>query len=191
MKIQIIFFLLISFCGFGQDGIPYLELKLRNSGTAIEVEWTVLAGNTCQDVEIWRGTDSTELSLVFIYTGTCGDNDSVKSYNYIDQPPVSGVRYFYRIVIITDRTELKSVISYPQNKPEIFPNPAYGSINVVRDPLSDFSSYVLYDLKGSMLKTIPEPRVSETIDLTSFSSGSYLIEFNEKAGSSYRRLQVE
>ena len=191
MKIQIIFFLLLSLTGFGQDGIPYLELKLRNSGSAIDVEWTVLAGNTCQDVEIWRGSDSLNLSQVFIYTGICGDNDSAKSYNYIDQPPVAGVRYYYRIIIITDRTELKSLISYPQNTPEFFPNPAKSHIDIVRDPLLDYSGYYLYDIQGKQLDAVFNPKVIESMEFDNYPPGTYILEFNEKSGSSYQNLIIE
>ncbi len=193
MRLKILFFtlLVMPVGSFAQDGIPYLEFRLRNSGTAIDVEWTVKAGNTCQDVEVWRGTDSLNLEKVFVYAGICGDNDSAKSYNYVDKPPVLGIEYYYQIVIITDRTKVKRIFSYPSQMPEVFPNPSKGEVRIVRVPEVSYSHYELFDANGRLIQSLEAPEVIEILSLQNFDPGIYLLMFYTADGSRVSKLLVE
>ena len=177
-------------CSLAQDGIPYLEFNLRNSGNAVEVVWQIEAGNTCQDVEIWRGTDSLDLQQVYVYPGICGDNDSIKSYSYIDRPSTAGIRYYYRIVIITDRSAIKSLVVYPNNSPEVFPNPASNKVWIIRDPNHDYNSYLIYDSSGREILRVVKPEISERIMLHDLSAGDYFIRYEKQAETHSGRLRI-
>ena len=175
-----------------QDGIPYLDFSLTNFGnSSVWVEWSVTAGNTCQDVQVWRGTDSIHLKQVFVYPGICGDNDSVKTYTYLDHPPISGIRYYYRIQIITDKTEVKSILSLPNNQLEIYPNPAKDKIILVRDPLIQYTSYILYDDQGKKLREKHKPDVNLEWTIQELSPGTYLLRTAHESGEDIYKLLVQ
>lgn len=190
MKLHFFVLTLIPLFITGQDGIPYLDFSLRNSGRAVEVEWQVLPGNFCQDVEIWRGTDSTVLEEVYVYPGICGDDDSLKTYYYIDLPPRSGITYFYRLVVITDRTEIKSLLVYPDKELEMFPNPADDRVWIIRDPAEKPDRYSLYSLDGKAIFTIEMPEVREEIMLDGLPAGKYILSLESQSGRVNERLII-
>jgi hypothetical protein len=190
MKIWLFLLMLTPVFSWGQEGIPYLDFKLRNSGRSVEVEWQILPGNFCQDVEIWRGTDSSQLHQVFIYPGICGDDDSLKTYSYIDLPPVSGITYYYRIIVISDRTEIKSLVVYPNNKTELFPNPAQNRVWIIRDPGEQYERYSIYDLNGRQIISIDDPEISERLNLDGIPSGEYIVRYESRAGIVHERLKI-
>lgn len=190
MNLRFFILLLIPAFSWSQDGIPYLDFELRNSGRSVTVEWQVLPGNFCQDVEIWRGTDSTKLEQVYIYPGICGDDDSVKTYSYIDLPPRSGITWYYRIVVISDRTEIKSLLVYPDKEVEMFPNPAEDRVWIIRDPGERPDRYSLYSLDGKAVMRIEMPEVTEEIMLEGLPKGEYILSLESQSGRVQERLII-
>lgn len=156
----------------------------------MNIEWHVQAGNTCEDVQVWRGTDSLNLAPVFTYPGICGDDDSTKTYSYLDSPPTAGVRYYYRMVIITDRSEVKSLLTYPEDVPELFPNPATREVQVIADPAGNISSYVLYNVHGQVVFELSNPETEQVIDLSEVPAGQYFLGYTSKSRTGYIRLKV-
>ncbi len=168
---------LLFWCGFTaiaqNDGIPYLDFSLSNSGSSALVTWTVKAGNTCQDVQVWRGTDSLNLKEVFAYAGICGDDDSSKVYSYTDNPPVTGITYYYRIVIITDRTQVKKVLIPPSEGLSVYPNPATEKLNLVYSPQNNLLSIEIFDSKGNAVNILNKPENFTQLNVSDWPSGVY------------------
>lgn len=165
--------LLVYFTQAQGDGIPYLDFSLSNSGSNALVTWTVKAGNTCQDVEVWRGTDSLNLKEIYTYPGICGDDDSNKVYSYTDNPPVSGIVYYYRIVIITDRTQIKKVLIPPSEGLSLYPIPATETLNIVHSPQNNLLSIEIFDTKGNLIESLQKPESATQLTVSDWSAGVY------------------
>ena len=155
------------------EGIPYLDFSLSNSGSNALVTWTVKAGNTCQDVEVWRGTDSLNLKEIYTYPGICGDDDSSKVYSYTDKPPVAGITYYYRIVIITNRTKIKKVLIPPSEGLSVYPNPATETLNLVYSLQNKLYSIEIFDSKGNIIEVFENPESFTRLDISDWTSGVY------------------
>ena len=190
VKVLKILLLVLPLSCFAQEGIPYLDFRLNNAGSAVEVEWVVAAGNFCQDVEIWRGTDSSGLEQVYVYPGICGDDDSAKAYQYLDQPPTPGIRYYYRIVIITDRTEIKSFLLLPESGVQLFPVPAQDFLRIVRNEDAEYEEYALLDLSGRLLMRRMSPAVTEEIRTHELRAGEYILRIKSQGRYDHQRFTV-
>jgi hypothetical protein len=81
---------------------PYLSrFELVEQPGAVRVEWTMIAGNTCTDIEVWRGTHTSDLHPIGTIHGLCGNISEPVFYEWTDhQPPENSVLY-YRIVLGT------------------------------------------------------------------------------------------
>ena len=166
--------LLLSLAATAQnDGIPYLSFSLNTAGEGVLVSWRVQAGNTCQDVEIWRGTDSLNLNEVYTYPGICGDDDSSKVYSYTDKPPVPGITYYYRIEIITDRTETKKIIVPPAEGISVYPNPASERLTLVSSTQNDLNELEIYDSRGNTVLKLQNPESILELDVSDWPAGAY------------------
>ncbi len=171
---KIFFLLTFGFTAVAQDeGIPYLDFSLSNSGSSALVSWTVKAGNTCQDVQVWRGTDSLNLKEIFTYAGICGDDDSSKVYSYMDNPPITGIVYYYRIVIITDRTQIKKVLIPPDEGLSIYPIPVSEMLNIVHSPQNNLLTIEIIDGKGNMIETLQKPENLTQLNISDWPTGVY------------------
>lgn len=172
------------------DGIPYLSFSVQASGPIVLVSWQVKQGNTCQDVQVWRGTDSLHLSEVYTYPGICGDNDSTKVYRYEDVPPTPGIVYYYRIVVITDRTKVKSVLVPPEKSIEAYPVPATDFVSVVHNPGELLKSLRLYDRAGRLMDEIENPETLHRLELSAYRTGVYFLVSEFENETVVRKISV-
>jgi hypothetical protein len=94
----------------------------------------------------------------------------------------------------TFTTGLPHMMSRPQSKPRIRPNPNTGRFTVeFKDPLMAESYYSVYDALGKLLVQRPLPKGKETeeVDLSRYGAGTYVIRFTDKEGTCYERVVVE
>ncbi len=149
-----VFFLLCSlFTGLGlaQEGIPYLDFTAKASGNQVEIKWVVKQGNTCRDVEVWRGTDSTQLTNIYTYVGICGDADSNRTYRYHDFLPSIATTYFYQIKVDLDKTAVRKIQPSPNSGIQIHPNPTTDVLNIYKNPNEVNSSVSVYNSFGKQI----------------------------------------
>lgn len=154
-------------------GISYLDFSLQNSSNTVLVSWVVSSGNTCQDVEVWRGRDSLNLDYQYTYPGICGDNDSDKVYSYTDIPPTAGVIYYYQVKVITDRTEIKKVLVPPELGLSVYPNPASDKLQLVFNVQSKLNSFQIFNSQGQEVLKVDAPDNALELDISDLPSGSY------------------
>ncbi|MEO8068728.1 MAG: hypothetical protein ABI599_13620 [Flavobacteriales bacterium] len=79
---------------------PYLSrFELIQQPGAVRVEWTMIAGNTCFDTEVWRGTAPEALSLIGLISGPCGSISVPTDFAYTDTAPPELSTLYYRLVL--------------------------------------------------------------------------------------------
>jgi hypothetical protein len=173
-----------------ESALPYLSFSLNPAGNGVLVTWRVEAGNTCQDVEIWRGTDSLNLSEVFTYAGICGDDDSSKVYSYTDVPPITAITYYYRIVVVTDKSTIKKITLPPKKGLSVYPNPANDFLKIISNPLDDLTRIDFYDARGNVVFTLEQPPNDISIAISHWPAGMYYYKARFKNMEVTDRIEV-
>jgi hypothetical protein len=73
------------------------KFSALESGGKIYLNWLVLAGNSCNDVEIHRASDTLSFSRIGINAGVCGSFTESLSYDYTDESPLINATNYYRL----------------------------------------------------------------------------------------------
>lgn len=82
------------------QGHPYLSrFELVEQFGRIKVEWTLVAGNTCYDIEVLRGTDTTAVEPIGTIYGLCGNISEPVDYAFTDAEPIPFATAYYRLVL--------------------------------------------------------------------------------------------
>ncbi len=68
----------------------------ENKGRVL-LSWQITAGNTCNGIQIFRGTDSTQLTQTGEIIGVCGSVDQPVDYTFVDENPIKNTISYYRI----------------------------------------------------------------------------------------------
>ena len=81
---------------------PYLSrFELFEQQAAVRMEWTMVAGSTCNGIEVWRGTDPDALQLIGRIYGLCGNITSPVDYSFTDASPIEFTTLYYQLVLGT------------------------------------------------------------------------------------------
>jgi hypothetical protein len=83
---------------FGYAQVNVLEFVALAHTNDVLLSWSIGPGNTCSDLIVQRGTDSTNYTTVYSYPGICGDGSSIRRYNWQDENAVCGLTNYYRLV---------------------------------------------------------------------------------------------
>ena len=94
----------LPFIGFAQN-LSFLKISIEKIGTHVQIDWTVAAGNQCQDLEIQHSLDGVNFETVYTYAGICGDPNVTLSYAYAHSEPILNHANYYRIKVNQDITE--------------------------------------------------------------------------------------
>ncbi len=82
---------------FAQNQSILGKFSALESGGKIYLSWLVLAGNSCNDVEIHRTTDTLHFERIATNPGVCGSLSQALSYDFTDEHPVQNATNYYRL----------------------------------------------------------------------------------------------
>jgi len=101
-----------------------------------------------------------------------------------DAGTLSGTKYTATEVICLG-TGVKDA---SQNSPAIYPNPGHGQLTI---QAREKGQLAVYSMQGKLLLQQNLENPTESLDLSSFGKGIYLLRFEGKTGSWYRKVVVE
>lgn len=124
-------------------------------GNAINVYWTIGAGNVCYDVTLEHSIDSFLFSPIFVLPGICGDSGFEENYNFTHPSPTNNARNYYRLNlgggVVTDAIGI--YFSADGNLDyRIVPHPVdYRSRIIISEAPTSEMYLQIYDLRGHLI----------------------------------------
>lgn len=158
MKKLILFFLVVFACissSFGQIiSSQYLVFfKIEKLGSHINTQWRTGVDFTCNDVDLYFGTDSNNLSRIYSYPGVCGGPAVELDYNYIHENPEKGMLYYQLRLGVFGNSAIQKLNNPNLNNGYIvYPNPVVKKATIeINNPKSQTVDFVFYDITGKEL----------------------------------------
>lgn len=95
--VLILFLISYAFAGIGQiiNITSFFRASEANGKTLLS--WQIVAGSTCNGIQIYRGTDSTKLIQVGEIFGVCGSVTEPVDYSFLDDKLTENTTYYYRL----------------------------------------------------------------------------------------------
>jgi hypothetical protein len=193
MKFSVAFILLlcVSMKLSAQKAVRQFEAK-RISDKQIQLNWTTVAGLTCQDLFIERSSNNIDFEEVYRHSGVCGSSNEEISYFWIDVAPLPGLSY-YRLLesfgLYKDTVEVFN----PSGNSEIFvfPNPASDQVQIYfgSKPL-DTIQLLIWNVEGKLVKETTLEEQSNTLYINNLKDGLYFFQVLSASGNSTKRILV-
>lgn len=100
MRKLIVVFLLVVSSAIGSSAqvinITSFFKASENQGKVL-LSWQITEGNTCNGIQVFRGTDSTQLTQIGEIIGVCGSITEPIDYSFVDENLNKNARYYYRL----------------------------------------------------------------------------------------------
>lgn len=163
--------------------IELLSFNANYHDEKVNLNWSTSTEINNEHFIIERSSDATNFESTGKLKGK-GASNIKTNYQFIDQAPSKGVNY-YRLqqVDFNGESKYSNIISLNNTKRvnlDVFPNP---SINGIFEIHSDYSSsdsnfLEIFDYSGKKLFEKRINGVSETLDLSTYNRGIYVLKYN-------------
>ena len=114
---------------------PYLSaFDLTDQEDAVRLNWTMVAGSTCQGTDVLRGRDSLQLDVVGGLAGLCGSIDGPTSYDFTDRSVPGFGTWYYRLRLgLTGYSQVRSIehLLSAASELRVQPNPVSDELTLV------------------------------------------------------------
>ncbi|MBK7965886.1 MAG: T9SS type A sorting domain-containing protein [Bacteroidetes bacterium] len=101
-KIQYFLFSILLLCcrfSYGQQDSLFSFFNVQQDGNKVIVFLTIRGGIQCSGLQVQRGTDSINYTLVHEFPGVCGSPSADESYVWVDDSPSRNTVNYYRLEI--------------------------------------------------------------------------------------------
>lgn len=154
-----------------------------NSGK-IYITCTILGGNTCNGITLYRSADSLFFDQIDHIPGVCGNSEYDEKYTFIDNDPIKNKRSWYKLYLGgQDYTEARSIEYY-----DISAGLLIRTLNQhiyqfhMSNPLKNLYSLNVYSITGQLLQSIAVSSDSFNIDTQDFGSQMIIFELVNTQG---------
>ncbi len=144
----------------------------------VYLSWSIIAGSTCNGIQIYRSSDSINFSQIGEIPGVCGSVDFVQPYDFTDNNPAKNSVNYYRLELGNQGfSQIVSVeiIDIASNGYQIRPHPANAETKIYFDnDTKQEQRLSLYNLNG--IEVFTATTKGDFVQLNTFflQSGLYL-----------------
>ncbi len=185
----------------GGGGLPIelIDFKAELVGEQVELTW-VTATEINNEYFTIEKSDGNEFRQVAIVPGA-GNSSVTRYYSRIDYDPFEGVSYYrlkqtdydgkFEYSHVVSVTYVPSFATDDDNDVLLFPNPSTGDFSLVLKKASEMVTLLLFDAKGSLLKTIqysaPEDNYPYSVSIDGLPDGIYYLKVDAGANAVYTK----
>ena len=168
----------------------------ENNGKVF-LNWTITSGSTCNGIQIYRSTDSTNFIQVGDIAGVCGSSSSPTPYNFTDDNPIKNSINCYRLELGGNgSSQILSVeiIDIASGGFQIRPNPIITDAKIYFDNnKKEEHHFTLYNMSGIAFLTTTTKESFFQLNATLLQSGIYFftISTNENLPTAQGKLLVQ
>lgn len=154
-----LFFLCIVFIAgtknvFSQQNPILGNFFIYEKNGKVYLSWQIVAGSTCNGIQIYRSNDGLNFSKVGEIAGICGSSSSAVSYNFTDEKPEPNKINCYRLELGGNGSSkiLSVEIINIENGYQIRPNPVVNTAKIYFDNDNNEERQLsVYDANGHMV----------------------------------------
>lgn len=180
-------------------GVAVLPIELtsftvQKNESSVTIYWQTATEENNDFFTIERSADGANYEVITTVQGA-GNSFSSLSYSYADNNPLFGVSY-YRLKQTdyngdSETFDPVSMAFLNENAISIGPNPAMDYLKIAVDGEMATSTVDIYNLAGSMVKSIEILQTVSSIDISGLNKGTYLVVLKANSNSITKRIIVE
>jgi len=152
------------------------------SGNEVELSWRTESETDNEGFEIARSTNGRDWEVLDFVEGN-GTTLEAHAYTYVDDRPSKGTNYYRLHQLDFDgKSDYSQIVNVyvgedEASKLQVYPNPIGEGDLILNFPeeLGETATLTLYSLTGQLLHQQQASGLSETLNMTSFPTGIYLL----------------
>ncbi len=159
--------------------------KFRVSVTdgVVFLSWAIVAGSTCNGIQIYRSTDSITFTQIGAIPGICGSTTFSQPYDFTDNNPAKNKVNYYRLELGGygfSQTLSVELINLEFGNYQIRPNPitSEGKIYFSNDRKQEYR-ITLHNLNGAEVFSATTREDFFQINVLSLQSGAYIFNISD------------
>ena len=173
------FLLCISFYNVNAQADSLLgKFSISESKGQVLISWQMLAGNTCNGIQIFRSANGTDFSRIGIIVGICGSIFEPVNYFFTDTMPAqNAINYYYLEFGGFGATEVIAIeiVNTGQNGYQLRPHPFQDTGTIYFEDLNGQDHILqIYDLLGNEILLAKTSDAQFEIITSSFIPGQYI-----------------
>ena len=148
----------------------------QQQGEGVYLQWTIDAGQTCNDIIIERAGNSKSFEKIGFIAGVCGSPDQEMVYRYTDTIPLKNQQNHYRLELgsqgYSESVSVKTIITGSEGY-HVVKNPARNNLSIYFED-KGYKTLQIFDLNGNqqLIRDFSGQEFSEP--LHDFSPGLYI-----------------
>lgn len=154
------------------------KFYISDSEGDVYLNWSIIAGSTCNGIQIYRSTDSISFSQIGEIAGVCGSVGFEQPYDFTDNNPVKNKVNYYRLELGNQGfSQILSVeiIDIESNGYQIRPHPANSETVIYFDNnTKQEQQLTLYNMNGIVVFTTITNEDFFQLNTSLLQSGLYL-----------------
>lgn len=143
----------------------------------VYLSWQIVAGSTCNGIQIYRSTDNVSFVEIGDIPGICGDLTSPQDYDFTDFSPIKNSINYYRLELGNNGfSQVLSieVIDIAKNGFQVRPNPANGPSKILFENYnSELHNLTIYNTLSELVFSTSGKEDFFEFDASTFHSGTY------------------
>lgn len=148
----------------------------ENNGK-IYLNWKIIAGSTCNGIQIFRSVDSVNFTEIGSIPGVCGSTSFEQPYDFTDCNPVKNKINYYRLGLggsgLSEILPIE-IIHLEAGNFQIRPNPIIGSGKIYfSNERKELHQLLLFNQSGVLLLSLKTALENFDLDASGFYAGVY------------------
>lgn len=169
--------LFVSQSVFSQQNTILGHFSASENNGNVFMSWQIIAGSTCNGIQIYRSTDSLHFVEIGDIPGICGNISAAQDYDFTDYQPEKNKINYYRLQLgNTGYSEIVAVeiIHLETGGYQVRPNPVADYARIYFDNEKQaLMFFTLYNTNGAAINSVSANNNYFDFDSTTLKSGLY------------------